>query len=586
MSREIWNEGRVVGSSAYEVYVKQHLSEYPEVPPATERQWLAASLAMGSSMILKMPNVTGVTPQTPVTVDVVLPSNCRLAAANTIVASFFDGEVTTDSTGKWATNVTSYGKLIGNNATENPGNATYTTQNLSSIPQNTSGYNESAMIAKLKDYCNIVDGVILQSGTWSDSEAAAPEKDLAPNLGEGALLRFTVRNHNITNSPLILLTGFTLKYILSGVAGLDGSTSTPTPGDGDFLGPSVFPWANKIIFTVPNQYISYIASQDYLRSVPASAAAQLVTDTPVIDMKATRPETYYSGSNARVEINVDRFSTMGDGTPVLTVYQKSSSYPPALYGTYVTQGLTNYLCPLDSVAPGTVKMFQNATQSTLIDYEDTFDGTFAVNRNNDGTLQTLDSNDNMVSVADSKLVDVNYTSRVNTHVKAKAVVTSTGTKRSASVSVSNALGSSADPTQYTFSSAPSNTITPDNNGNITWAMLFEAMANDLGVDLLEAALKDFKSHLPDVQSGTNGVLNILGTGQSSIAGGLNLGGNLAVAGTGTHTFAGNVELSSTKTLKVGKNYIDFNGLRLYISSTAPTDADVPIGSIGIGWGFI
>lgn len=580
MSREIWNEGRVVGSSAYEIYVKQHLSEYPEVPPATERQWLAASLAMGSSMILKMPNVTGVTPQTPVTVDVVLPSNCRLSAANTIVASFFDGEVSIDSTGKWATNVTSYGKLIGNNATENPGDATYTTQNLSSIPQNASGYNEATMIAKLKDYCNIVDGIIIQAGTWSDSDAAAPEKDLVPDLGDGALLRFTVRNHNITNSPLILLTGFTLRYVLSGVAGLDGSTNTPTPGDGDFLGPSVFPWANKIIFTVPNQYISYVASQDYLRSVPSSAAAQLVTDTPVIDMKATRPETYYNGSNARVAINVERFSTMGDGTPVLTVYQKSSSYPPALYGTYVTQGLTNYLCPLDSVAPGSVKMFQNATQSTLTDYENTFDGTFAVNRNNDGTLQTLDSNNNMVSVADSKLVDVNYTSRDNSHAKAKAVVTSTGTKRAASVSVSGALGSSADPTQYTFSSAPSSTITPDTNGNITWAMLFEAMANDLGVDLLEAALKDFKSHLPDVQSGANGVLKILGTGQSSVA------GTFAANGTGTHTFAGDVQVVSGKTVKVGKNYIEFNGLRLYISSTAPTDTDVPVGSIGIGWGFI
>ena len=32
------------------------------------------------------------------------------------------------------------------------------------------------------------------------------------------------------------------------------------------------------------------------------------------------------------------------------------------------------------------------------------------------------------------------------------------------------------------------------------------------------------------------------------------------------------------------NYIEFkNGLRLYISSTEPTDTDIPDGSIGVGW---
>lgn len=32
------------------------------------------------------------------------------------------------------------------------------------------------------------------------------------------------------------------------------------------------------------------------------------------------------------------------------------------------------------------------------------------------------------------------------------------------------------------------------------------------------------------------------------------------------------------------NYIELkNGLRLYISSTEPTDTDIPDGSIGVGW---
>ena len=32
----------------------------------------------------------------------------------------------------------------------------------------------------------------------------------------------------------------------------------------------------------------------------------------------------------------------------------------------------------------------------------------------------------------------------------------------------------------------------------------------------------------------------------------------------------------------GSNYIQVNGIRLYISSTVPT-GDIPIGSIGMGW---
>ena len=58
MPKQIWNEGRVVGYSAYEIYVKQHLLEDPSSPPASEREWLASSLAMGSSMLVKIPKIT------------------------------------------------------------------------------------------------------------------------------------------------------------------------------------------------------------------------------------------------------------------------------------------------------------------------------------------------------------------------------------------------------------------------------------------------------------------------------------------------------------------------------------------------
>ena len=40
MPKIIYNEGRVVGLSAYETYVKNHIAEDPNTPPASEREWL------------------------------------------------------------------------------------------------------------------------------------------------------------------------------------------------------------------------------------------------------------------------------------------------------------------------------------------------------------------------------------------------------------------------------------------------------------------------------------------------------------------------------------------------------------------
>ena len=118
MPREIWSEGRVVGLSSYEVYVKQHMSEDPLTPPASEREWLASSLAMGTSMLLKVPNINqGAKEHT--SVDIYLPNNSKIAAANTIVAQFFDGQAEFGN-GSWATRITDYGQLISNNSTISP----------------------------------------------------------------------------------------------------------------------------------------------------------------------------------------------------------------------------------------------------------------------------------------------------------------------------------------------------------------------------------------------------------------------------------------------------------------------------------
>ena len=54
MSRQIWNEGRVVGLSAYELYVRHTLSEFPNEPVMSEKEWLASTLGDGLSLILNI----------------------------------------------------------------------------------------------------------------------------------------------------------------------------------------------------------------------------------------------------------------------------------------------------------------------------------------------------------------------------------------------------------------------------------------------------------------------------------------------------------------------------------------------------
>jgi hypothetical protein len=89
MPRTLYNEGRVVGYSAYEIYCRQLYATDPGATPSDEKSWLAASLAMDSSMLLRVgsDDISG-----PHYRDIQFPSTSKLSAANTIIASFFIGE--------------------------------------------------------------------------------------------------------------------------------------------------------------------------------------------------------------------------------------------------------------------------------------------------------------------------------------------------------------------------------------------------------------------------------------------------------------------------------------------------------------
>lgn len=539
MARELYNLGRVTGFSAYEVYVKQHASEDPVNPPASEREWLASSLAMGSSMLLKVPANTAHGETDNWALDIQFPSNTILCAANTIIASFFRGEGVYD--GNWGTRVSSYGDLISNTSASSPnGNLNHG----STIPQGTvDEWNEEEK-ETLADYMKIVDGIIIHPGTWSNSTKTPPQKDLAPNMGDYPRIRLHIRGP-INNDLQILLTGFTIRTVVKGMTGLDGSTNTTAPQNGDFLGPGQFPWAAKVIFSVPSSYISFFAAGAYKRKLPASSSSKTVKDAAVIDMQTSKPETYYESQHqaARVQVNVDDYTTLGDGTAVLTVYQKSSKFPPAIWGTFVDSKGTNYLNPLDIVAPGSVKMFEDATEEELKEYENLFDGTFSINKNTeDGTIEIIGPDDTLVPAAEVSIQDATYTSPTSGATKAKILVTKTGKLTGLSLSMSSGVAGS----QYTIGSDGTRNATMGNtsydkgsqtklapsSSNINWAMLLEALANNKAIDVLGDNMKALKS-------------------------GLN------------QTFP----------------YIQFkNGLRLYISNTEPTpSSSIPVGSIGIGW---
>ena len=539
MARELYNEGRVTGLSAYEVYVKQHASEDPVNPPASEREWLASSLAMGASMLVKIPKNVAHAEDENWMYDIQFPSNTILCAANTVIASFFRGQG--EYEGNWAVRISSYGDLISNTASSSPnGNLNHN----STIPHGSIDEWNDVEKDTLADYMKIVDGIIIHPGTWSDSTNKPPQKDFSPNMGDYPRLRLHIRGP-LNNDLQVLLTGFSIKTIVKGLTGLDGSTNTTSPENGDFLGPGQFPWSSKVIFSVPTSYISFFFFFSYKRKLPTTSESVTVKDTCVTDMQATRPETYYESNytGARVPITVDDFSTLGDGTAVLTVYQKSAKYPPAIWGTFVDSKGENYLNPLDVVAPGTVKMFEDATEDELKDYENTFEGTFSVNKNTeDGTLEIIGPNGTLVPAAEVSVQDAIYTSPNSDATKAKILVTKTGKLQGLSLSMSSGVTGS----QYTIGSdnvnngAIGNTsydkgsqtkISPSSS-NVNWAMLLEALANNKSIDVLGDNMKALKS-------------------------GLN------------QTFP----------------YIQFkNGLRLYISATEPTpNSSIPVGSIGIGW---
>lgn len=354
MPKTLWNEGRVVGYSAYELYVRLAIATDPEHPPVDEKTWLSSMLGMGNSMVLHIgtDEVQGMHYR-----DFPLPESARLCAASTIIASVFlgaarngDADFKSAESG-WATSISDYGILINNTSSSSP---TGTVDSSSAIPPSTiSNVSESEYTTYVSEYSKIVDGIVIQPGAWSDNTEKPPEKTLAPNMTVVPTLRIAFADQ-ITHPFYIILTGFLNRSIIST---LSKSTSSNSE-DGVFLGPAEFPWSSKIVFQTPAAYASLYASTDYIRSFPKQNDAVHVTTDSVIDTETTNPIDFYAQNSpvSTIDINVQKLKTVKDGASVLATYSASDDLPPALYGMRLKSAVSNsnnpYIASVESPVYG------------------------------------------------------------------------------------------------------------------------------------------------------------------------------------------------------------------------------------------
>lgn len=396
MSKTLYNEGRVVGYSAYEAYVKGYIeSSDGNGTPASEREWLASSLASGSSMILKIAANTSAGVH-----DYPLPSTSNLVAANNITGSLFLGNC--EFTDNWATKITDYGELIPNNSTTSPSNG--------NVPYDTNATNIHK--SQILQFVKIEDGIIYQSGNWSDNTTSdTPTKNLEADFKDYKTPTVRLKfSEEIKSDICILLTGFTDLEVVKGVTGLDSSIDTASPQNGDFIGPATFPWAAKIIFSQPNN-TSYIL-QD---GIVSGSGNVIITPnhedgTTSIEVKnAIMPGAYYDFEALQDQTKYDLYNfTELENIKHYLGSNVIIGQNPAEHGGTTYIGALTYVKPLDIETPFVIKSPIKATR-----INDAF-GTIGLNLNlNAGYGIDIDKSDNtwLISLVDtdSKYIDLNLT---------------------------------------------------------------------------------------------------------------------------------------------------------------------------------
>ena len=239
---------------------------------------------------------------------------------------------------------------------------------------------------------------------------------------------------------------------------------------------------------------------------------------------------------------------------------KKYIFPPALYGIKVNSNGERLAAPIDVAAPGTVKAFNSAERTLAyvkqmpdnfaIYHDESADGYYIVDKNASSDVNTWKAMSSKVAV----------TKDGNCYVMSTTAGSSTRTSLALCDTNGNRL-----PLNGTSGTL---TVGPNVNG-VAWGNLTDALSSNRTIDILGANLRSFASKLPNVTVAGNAAIKF---------------DNATITQTNSSVSNTKKEISFSVAPKSGTNYIVFNnGLRLYISKTAPTDTDVPVGSIGIGW---
>lgn len=638
MAEQIYNEGRVVGISAYETFVRiclQQGIQEPDIPD--EKRWLTSMIGMGSSLVLQ------ITPDIVVEdgiIDIPLPANSSLLAAGTILANPFLGECGWDSSTSddgyyWADKVTSYSPLIENTSSSNP-----PTSN-GGVPAGT--YNLADYTDQLNEFMKIKDGIVFtQDAIWYDTSSQSPYKDINPNFrSSSAIIRLYVTG-TIQHAFYILFTGFHNKGILylSDYATVEnGGSADPTVNnwkDGGMLGPEKYPWASKIVFSVPSSV--YGMSDTITRTIPATAEyipaegldidgitfsgnaiGGKVNSNAFIDFSTINLSDYYSihrdeliGNNILEDVTaISLRDASNDCSEIVAWYpgmnnarlsmeagaatpSNADFFPPAIYGTHITSTGQAELIPLDTAAPGTVKCFTDpdiASRYTQI-LPDSYSVYFNTTTNNFSFVIPSEPNyRNWPGSAKVEYLDVDYPDY--------PLVKVTAGQRSASmVAVTDSVSGliyNMDGTGGTTDKSPA--------GMFCWDDLLKSLKGNKSIDLFGTKLKNFAIELNTYNYvGMNNVIENLGANWIMLNPGLStsnprhvkedsvwVGSEVNAAGERYLTVNSGETLAS---IHLGTTYIKFKSseinkpdLKLYICGTEPNPVieDIPVGSIGIGW---
>lgn len=603
MAQEIYNEGRVLGLSAWEIFAKN--AEANGVLPAdipTESQWLTAMIGVGASMILRVSAGT-----TKGIHDYDLPVGSNLSAAGVIIANPFLGECKWDSA-TWATTVKSYSPLILNTTTD------YPTSSDVPFDENYSGTTYNLMVS---EFAKITDGIVFtKTAQWVDAKTQSmeppelPKKDINPDFNNSSTTVRLYVNADIDYDVTILLTGFQNKRILQGLssfAASDGSCGSCDIENNDWingglLGPEVIPWASKIVFSVPSSL--YNSANSMNRTIPANPTYTIPSGGLAID-GITIKENSINGdirANSFIDFNSivltdyydqhsystsptlnDYVNTVGFGAgdstnalvawyPGMTAAQIQEEidattpsnvnfFPPALYATQITSEGLQTLVPIDTAAPGTVKGFENRDQAAA--YKELLPNNYAIYH--DSTNQTFSFVTNEGSWSGTAKID--YVSG-----SPKAVVTAGNQK----VNVI-ALTQSDGTTEYDTTGS-SGAYASGPNQYVVWSDMLNALAQGKKIDVLGSKTYEVASDLQSTNKfgvANNHDIDEIGSKKFTVKNGNN-SVSLSVNTSNLATFSNGV--------KSGTNFIEFsNGLRLYISTSSPGTSGVPVGSIGIGW---